>query len=151
MSKTALYAQKRSPTTCCLYCVCLKEKERRIQREAESMHEWVRPLFQKIWPEPRTSWKHLCNSALTNSAMTLQWKLGSCIRVFLHFHHKCGIYRCGSAHRRVDVTQCIVLRAMKNFASLSICILYNIAPFLHDRSSSKSTKTPLYVELQLFS
>lgn len=127
MSKTALYVQKRSPTMCCLYCACSKEKEKGIQREAESMHEWVRPLFQKIWPEPRTSWKHLCNSALTNSAMTLQWKLGSCVQVFLHFHHKCGIYRCVSAHRRVDVT---VYCSQSNANFCFSCHLH-LAPFLN--------------------
>lgn len=51
-------------------CVCLKAKERRIHRETQCVHEWVRPLFQKIWPEPRTSCKHLCNSALTNSMLS---------------------------------------------------------------------------------
>lgn len=59
----------------CLCCVCVLK--RGIQRETECMHEWVRPLFQKIWPEPRTSWKHLCNSGLTNSMLSLWRKLKS--------------------------------------------------------------------------
>lgn len=49
--------------------------ERGIQREC--VHEWVRPLFQKIWPEPRTSWKRLCNSGLTNRMLSLERKLRS--------------------------------------------------------------------------
>lgn len=50
---------------CCLRCACMCawNGESGIQREAGCMREWVRPLFQKIWPEPRTSWMCLCNSA----------------------------------------------------------------------------------------
>lgn len=58
-------------------CACLTGRERGIQREAECVHEWARPLFQKIWPEPRTSWKHLCNSGLTNNMRSSETELRS--------------------------------------------------------------------------
>lgn len=55
-------------------CLCVCFKGGGIQRETERLHEWVGPLFQKIWPEPRTSWKHLCNSGLTNSMLSSERK-----------------------------------------------------------------------------
>lgn len=68
---------------------------------------------------------------------TARWlyseSLGPVYEYFCTFTINVGYIDVGSAHRRVDVTQYVVLKAMQNFASLAICTLYNIGPFLRDR------------------
>lgn len=99
-------------------CVCVwKKRERGIQRGNKCVHEWARPLFQKIWPGPRTSWKHLCNSGLTNTMLSSQRKLRSV------FVPKCNIKICIISNTQRFTCRCICMNMHECIGGTFHCYL----------------------------
>lgn len=65
--------------------------ERGIQRETECTHEWVRPLFQKIWPETQDILKTFMLQWSDKQRAAITKKAHVCVCVRLHSQNMCNI------------------------------------------------------------